>query len=125
MSGGCGEESARLPPGFIHDTKKQGTHGALYALVAAAAFGFASVAVYFIDNVVDAERDRRHPRKRFRPVAAGDLPKSHAVAVSVLRHQALSAGLVVSVPLLTAAVSAYLGFSFLYSFVLSASRWSS
>ena len=94
-------------------------HGALYALVAAAAFGCASVAVYFINDVVDAERDRRHPRKRYRPVAAGDLPKSHAVVIGALCAAAgLSAGLAVSVPLLTAAVGGYLGISFLYSFVL-------
>ena len=53
----------------------------VYAFVAAAAFGFASVAVYFINDVADAERDRRHPRKRHRPVAAGDLPKRHAVVL--------------------------------------------
>ncbi len=94
-------------------------HGALYALVAAAAFGCASVAVYFINDVVDADRDRRHPRKRYRPVAAGDLPKSHAIAIGAAAAAAgLAAGLAVSVPLLTAAVGAYLGISFLYSFVL-------
>jgi decaprenyl-phosphate phosphoribosyltransferase len=94
-------------------------HGAVYALVAAVAFGCASVAVYFINDVVDVERDRRHPRKRHRPVAAGDLPRSHALAIGVICAAAgLSAGLAVSVPLLTAAVGAYLGMSFLYSFVL-------
>jgi decaprenyl-phosphate phosphoribosyltransferase len=94
-------------------------HGALYALVAAAAFGCASVAVYFINDVVDAERDRQHPRKRFRPVAAGDLPRSHAIVIGALCAAAgLAVGVVVSVPLLTAAVGAYLGLSFLYSFVL-------
>jgi decaprenyl-phosphate phosphoribosyltransferase len=94
-------------------------HGALYALVAAAAFGFASVSVYFINDVVDAERDRRHPRKRYRPVAAGDLPKSHAIIIGVAcAAVGVSAGVAVSVPLLTAAVGAYLGISFLYSFVL-------
>ena len=94
-------------------------HGAVYALVAAAAFGFASVAVYFINDVVDAERDRRHPRKRYRPVAAGDLPKSHALVIGVICAVAgLSAGVIVWVPLLTAAVGAYLGISFRYSFVL-------
>ena len=90
-----------------------------YALVAAAAFGFASAAVYFINDVADAERDRRHPRKRFRPVAAGKLPVRHAVAVGVLAAAvSLSAGVAFSVPLLTAAVGAYLGMSFLYSWVL-------
>jgi decaprenyl-phosphate phosphoribosyltransferase len=87
-----------------------------YALVAAAAFGCASVAVYFINDVVDADRDRGHPRKRFRPVAAGDLPTSHAVAIGVACAAAgLSAGLVISVPLLTLAAGTYMGTSFLYS----------
>jgi decaprenyl-phosphate phosphoribosyltransferase len=94
-------------------------HGALYALVAAAAFTCASVAVYFINDVADAERDRRHPRKRFRPVAAGDLPRSHALVIGVAcAVVGLAAGLAVSVPLLTVVVGAYLGFSFLYSYVL-------
>jgi decaprenyl-phosphate phosphoribosyltransferase len=93
--------------------------GFAYALVAAAAFGCASVAVYFINDVADAERDRRHPRKRYRPVAAGDLPKSHALVLgAVCAVVGLSAGLVVSVPLLTAAVGGYMGMSFLYSWVL-------
>ena len=43
-----------------------------YALVAAVAFCAASVAVYMVNDVVDADRDRRHPVKCKRPVAAGD-----------------------------------------------------
>jgi len=94
-------------------------YGVVYALVAAAAFGCASVAVYYINDVIDAERDRRHPRKRYRPVAAGDLPKSHAVIIgAACAVVGLSVGLAVSVPLLTAAIGTYLGISFLYSFVL-------
>ena len=90
-----------------------------YALVAAVAFGCASVAVYFINDVADAERDRRHPRKRFRPVAAGDLPKSHAIAIgAVCAAAGLAAGTLISEPLLTACVGAYLTLSFLYSWVL-------
>jgi decaprenyl-phosphate phosphoribosyltransferase len=90
-----------------------------YALVAAAAFGCASVAVYLANDVADAERDRRHPRKRHRPVAAGELPKSHAIAVSALSAAAgLAAGVAIAEPLLTASVGGYLGISFLYSGVL-------
>ncbi|MGH3189964.1 MAG: decaprenyl-phosphate phosphoribosyltransferase, partial [Streptosporangiaceae bacterium] len=93
--------------------------GVGYALVAAAAFGCASVAVYFVNDVADAERDRGHPRKRLRPVAAGDLPKSHAIAVgAACAVAALAAGLAVSVPLLTAAVGGYLVSSLLYSWLL-------
>ena len=93
--------------------------GLVYALVAAVAFGYASMAVYFINDVADAERDRSHPRKRFRPVAAGDLPKSHAVALGVVCAViGLSAGLLIREPLLVAAVGGYLTLSFLYSWVL-------
>jgi decaprenyl-phosphate phosphoribosyltransferase len=93
--------------------------GLVYALVAAVAFGYASMAVYFVNDVADAERDRSHPRKRFRPVAAGDLPKSHAVALGVVCAViGLSAGMAIREPLLVAAVGGYLALSFLYSWVL-------
>ena len=55
-----------------------------YALVAAAAFIAASAAVYFVNDVVDADRDRRHPVKRLRAVASGRLPRAHALALAVL-----------------------------------------
>jgi decaprenyl-phosphate phosphoribosyltransferase len=90
-----------------------------YALVAAAAFGCASVAVYLANDVADAERDQRHPRKRHRPVAAGDLPKSHAITLSAVSATAgITAGVVIAEPLLTASVGGYLGISFLYSGLL-------
>ena len=41
-----------------------------YALVAAVAFCAASVAVYMVNDVIDADRDRRHPVKRTRPVTS-------------------------------------------------------
>jgi len=34
---------------------------------------------YLLNDAADAERDRRHPVKRLRPVAAGDLPRAVAV----------------------------------------------
>ena len=43
----------------------------LNALVAFAAFCIASSATYFWNDVLDRERDRLHPRKRLRPIAAG------------------------------------------------------
>jgi decaprenyl-phosphate phosphoribosyltransferase len=93
--------------------------GLAYALVAAAAFGFASVAVYFVNDVADAERDRRHPRKRHRPVASGELPKKHAIVLgAVCALVGLAAGLLIKEPLLTATVATYLGLSFLYSWRL-------
>ena len=92
------------------------SHGFWYALVTVIAFIAASSAVYLVNDVVDAERDRGHPYKRFRPVAAGRLPASHAVLVAAcLVIAALGAGLAMGEPLLTAVIGAYLMISFLYS----------
>lgn len=87
-----------------------------YALVAVAAFVAASSAVYLVNDTVDAERDRRHPVKRNRPIASGALPARHAVLLAVAATAAaLAAGAVIGGPWLIAAVAGYLALSFLYS----------
>jgi decaprenyl-phosphate phosphoribosyltransferase len=87
-----------------------------YAVLAAVAFGCASAAVYLVNDVVDAERDRRHPVKRHRPVASGALPASHAVALAVLAACcAIAIGVGIGEPLLVAAAAGYLCSSLLYS----------
>jgi decaprenyl-phosphate phosphoribosyltransferase len=91
-------------------------NGFWYALTAAIAFVAASSAVYLVNDVVDAERDRNHPYKRARPIAAGRLPVSHAVAVAVCcMLVALGAGFAIGEPMLTAVIAGYLAISFLYS----------
>jgi decaprenyl-phosphate phosphoribosyltransferase len=93
--------------------------GFYYALIAVLAFACASAAVYFVNDVVDVERDRRHPVKRNRPIASGALPERHALALAVLATAfAVGAGLVIGEPLLVAVVVGYLCESFLYSFRL-------
>jgi decaprenyl-phosphate phosphoribosyltransferase len=90
-----------------------------YALVAAAAFTAASAAVYFINDVADAGRDRRHPVKRFRPVASGRLPRAHALALAgLLVIAGLAAGGWIGEPRLSLVIGVYLAFSVLYSAVL-------
>jgi decaprenyl-phosphate phosphoribosyltransferase len=94
-------------------------NGLAYAVVAAFAFACASAAVYFVNDVADAERDRAHPTKRSRPIAAGELPKAHALALAaVCVVAAVAAGFAISAPLLAAATGGYLVSSFLYSMVL-------
>ena len=44
------------------------------ALLAAIAFSLAASAIYLLNDMTDIAADRRHPRKRRRPFAAGELP---------------------------------------------------
>lgn len=44
----------------------------------------ASSSIYVINDIVDVESDRQHPRKRFRPIASGQLPMPVAKVAAVL-----------------------------------------
>ena len=72
----------------------------LRAALALAAFCFASSAVYLVNDLRDREEDRRHPLKKFRPLAAGTLKVSTAAAAVVVLVGA------------AAAISVYLGARF-------------
>ena len=58
------------------------------ALLTAAAFSFASSCCYTVNDLIDREADRLHPRKRRRPIASGavtpGVAKLYAVALFVL-----------------------------------------
>ncbi|MBF8266578.1 MAG: UbiA prenyltransferase [Dehalococcoidia bacterium] len=56
--------------------------------LAFALFCLITSAVYLLNDVLDAERDRHHPWKRHRPIAAGVLPPSIALGMAA----ALGAG---------------------------------
>jgi len=53
------------------------------ALITFACFCAISSAGYFINDLNDVELDRQHPKKRFRPIAAGQLSIPSAYAISV------------------------------------------
>lgn len=46
-------------------------------------FCFVSSSVYLINDILDVEADRKHPKKKFRPIASGDLPISIAIIVAI------------------------------------------
>jgi decaprenyl-phosphate phosphoribosyltransferase len=52
--------------------------------LAGVAFCLLASGIYAINDVRDAEEDRLHPRKRFRPVAAGELDPRAASALAVV-----------------------------------------
>lgn len=51
------------------------------ALLAAAAFCLLSSAIYVVNDFADRERDRAHPRKRYRPLAAGRVSTGAALCL--------------------------------------------
>jgi len=51
------------------------------ALLAFLCFSFAASATYLLNDLLDIDADRRHPRKRHRPFASGDLSVSTGVAL--------------------------------------------
>lgn len=42
------------------------------------AFSFVASSVYIINDIQDADKDRKHPKKRFRPIASGKISKRNA-----------------------------------------------
>jgi len=51
--------------------------------VAFACFCLAASGTYFINDALDVEADRRHPTKRYRPIASGEVPVRTAVVGGV------------------------------------------
>ena len=68
-----------------------------HALAIFAAYCAASSAAYLVNDVQDAELDRRHPLKRFRPIAAGEVsPRTALVGAAALALVALGVSLAVN-----------------------------
>jgi 4-hydroxybenzoate polyprenyltransferase/phosphoserine phosphatase len=88
------------------------------ACVAAVAFGLAASSVYLLNDMLDLESDRSHPRKCTRPFAASAVPLLHGVALIVILILAsLALGAVLSNRFL-AVVGLYLALSTAYSVYL-------
>lgn len=86
------------------------------ATVAFFSFGLCASSTYIINDLLDIEADRLHPRKRLRPFASGDLSAIHGVAVVLLFFFAALA-LAFAVPWVIAAISPALSLAYPYRFV--------
>lgn len=62
---------------FIHSYQRT-------VFIAFIAFSLATSASYIINDIIDAERDRLHPIKKFRPIAAGTISKTAALIEAIV-----------------------------------------
>ncbi len=81
-------------------------------------FCMAASAVYIVNDLADIEQDRRHPKKRFRPLASGELsPRVAVVAAILLVGISVPASFVLDV-YLGLILTGYLVLQFAYSHIL-------
>jgi len=78
----------------------------------------AASTIYIINDLVDIERDRQHPRKRNRPLPSGQVPVRLAVVAAVILPIASLAGSLLLDLRLTAVIFGYLALHIAYSFWL-------
>jgi 4-hydroxybenzoate polyprenyltransferase len=81
-------------------------------------FGLAASSVYLLNDLLDLDQDRCHPRKRLRPFASGMLPVAQGVLATLmlLAAAALLAGLLP--PAFRVALAVYYAVTLAYSFCL-------
>lgn len=86
---------------------------------AVVAFTLASAATYFVNDAADHKADRLHPKKRFRPIAAGIVPVPVAYGVAALALAAsLSIAALSSGVALAGLIAGYVAMTLSYSFWL-------
>jgi 4-hydroxybenzoate polyprenyltransferase len=89
------------------------------ATVTFLAFCAVASAGYLVNDAHDAELDRQHPTKRFRPIAAGELSIRTAITLAaVLVTVGLAGSLIAEGPVIAGLVLAYGIGTTLYSYVL-------
>ncbi|RME44042.1 MAG: decaprenyl-phosphate phosphoribosyltransferase [Chloroflexi bacterium] len=87
-------------------------------IIAAVLFCLISGVVYLINDLVDIEKDRQHPKKRHRPLASGQLsPTTAMVAAAVIIGGGLPLAFLLNTPF-GVVLTGYLALQVAYSFVL-------
>jgi 4-hydroxybenzoate polyprenyltransferase len=70
--------------GLLFSGKFNQGHDVFEAFVTFVAFCLISSAGYYVNDLLDVELDRKHPKKRFRPLAAGEISERTAMTVAPL-----------------------------------------
>lgn len=94
--------------------------GWLVAGAAALAFSLCASGVYLLNDLLDLEADRRHPRKKSRPCASGVFPLSNALTLAPLLFVAAFGVAFAIQPQFTIVLGIYLILTSAYSYRLKA-----
>ncbi len=68
--------------GLLFSGKFNHGHDVLEAFITFVAFCLISSAGYYVNDLIDVELDRKHPKKRFRPLAARELSERTAMTIA-------------------------------------------
>jgi len=68
--------------GLLFSGKFKHPHDVLEATLTFVSFCLISSAGYYLNDLLDVELDRKHPKKRFRPLAAGELSEGTAMTIA-------------------------------------------
>jgi 4-hydroxybenzoate polyprenyltransferase len=93
-------------------------HALIWVLATFGLFCILSGTVYLINDVIDIEQDRNHPRKCKRPIASGALPVKVALAAAAILAPLSIVGCFLIAKNLGWTALAYLALTLLYAFKL-------
>lgn len=93
-------------------------YGIFHAVLAFCVFSLAAGATYIVNDLLDVEADRRHPRKRHRPIAAGVVPVPLAIGLALVFGAAAVAIGFLRTPQFGLVVTIYIVLTTLYSIFL-------
>lgn len=78
-------------------------------------FSLASSAVYIINDIMDVESDRVHPKKKYRPIASGEVNVKQALIFLIILVIIIIGGLIFQRPVFSFVIVLYLITNLLYS----------
>lgn len=102
-----------LPALFGEELASPGQAGRVAAAVACFCIG--SSALYLVNDVLDREQDRRHPKKRWRPIAARQITPRTALTASAVMLVVALGGAVLVDPLFAVVLGGYCAMTAAYS----------
>src|SRR4030095_5560370 len=78
-------------------------------------FSLASSTVYIINDIMDAESDRVHPKQKYRPIASGEITIKQSMVLLIILTAIIIAALLFQRPVFSAVIILYIITNLLYS----------